>query len=132
MNEALKPDLRYKKNNISFISNGRIPVVESDGLPLQYITIEKAQRICTSLRELEEEVKEIISEINSYSHSAKYILQAVKGKAEDGDPVFEKHLEQHQRLMGGTLHSMISKSLSKIDERLLNLRAKLGIDQEAK
>jgi methyl-accepting chemotaxis protein len=112
-----------RPTNLAYLNHGRIPVVEKDLIPSAYITVQKAERINTALNQFVDSIQSMISEVRSYSSSAKYLLENLK---ERNDEESEKLRDLHKRLLGGTLLSMINANLESMDITIQGLKSKVN------
>jgi hypothetical protein len=112
-----------RPTNLAYLNHGRIPVVEKEVIPSAFISIQKAERINTALNQFVESIQNMISDVRSYSSSAKYLMENLK---ERNDEESEKLKDLHKRLLGGTLLSMINANLESMDITIQGLKAKVN------
>lgn len=103
---------------------GRIPMAVKtvDTLPQLWISTEMAMRLSSALLDIADRIKNDAHTLSHYGSSAKNMIRLMKG----GEKELQDLLESHERLLGGTMHSLISKQISTIQEELTILNDRLG------
>ncbi|MDZ4726160.1 MAG: hypothetical protein SH817_08380 [Leptospira sp.] len=104
-------------------ASGRIPMATKDTLPQLYITYQMARQISNRLQEIGNELSIRMRELDHYSSSAKHILEMTKEHEEQAVNALK---ESHERLLGGTMHTMLSSMISAFRASLNDLDARLG------
>ncbi len=113
-----KPDLQL------IGSGGRIPLAVKtvDTLPQLWISVEMANKLASALNEIARRIQEDARTLSHYGSSAKHLIETLKGEETE----LEALLESHERLLGGTMHALISRQIATLREELTVLDERLG------